>query len=99
MQALVIARVIKGTPMEQVAPLITPEAKAVWDLYATDKLRTIHYIADMSGVVMLWEISSLEELETALKTLPMVKEGVLAYEIIVMKPYTGIEEFFTSKYT
>ena len=94
MQVLVIARVVEGTALEKVAPLIKPEAEAVWNLYTTEKLRTIHYISDMSGVVMFWEVPSLQELETELQTLPMVQMGVLTYELISMKPYTGISELF-----
>ena len=96
MQAFVIARVVEGAPMEQVLPLVKPEAAKVWELYNDEKLRTIHYISDMSGVVMLWEISSLEALEAELQKLPMIEAGMLACEVIPIKPYTGFTELFAS---
>ena len=96
MQAFVIARVVEGAPMEQVLPLVKPEAAKVWELYNDEKLRTIHYISDMSGVVMLWEISSLEALEAELQRLPMIEAGMLACEVIPIKPYTGFTELFAS---
>ena len=96
MQAFVIARVVEGAPMEQVLPLVKPEAAKVWELYNDEKLRTIHYISDMSGVVMLWEISSLEALEAELQKLPMIEAGMLVCEVIPIKPYTGFTELFAS---
>ncbi|MEO0535763.1 MAG: muconolactone Delta-isomerase family protein [Cyanobacteria bacterium P01_A01_bin.123] len=94
MQVLVIGRIATGTPTEQVLPLVKPEAAQVWDAYATEKLRAVYYIADMSGAVMVWDMSSLEAVEAELQKLPMVKAGVLTCEVISLKPYTGLAELF-----
>lgn len=53
-------------------------------------------IADMSGAVMIWELPSLEKVETELERLPMVQAGVLEYEVIPLKPYTGLAELFAN---
>lgn len=94
MQVLVIARVIPGTPMEQVLPLVKAEAAKVWDYYASEMVRSVYYIADMSGAVLLLEAPSIEAANEAVAQFPMVQANVLKCEILPLKPYTGIAELF-----
>jgi len=94
MQVLVIARVKPGTPMEKVLPFVSLEAAQAWEFYASEQIRQMYYIADMSGAVMLWEGESLESVTQQVQKLPMVKEGILACEILPIKPYTGYESLF-----
>ncbi|AFY75057.1 hypothetical protein Syn7502_03173 [Synechococcus sp. PCC 7502] len=95
MQILVIARVKLGIPIEQVLPLITPESVQVWEFYASEQVRQVYYIADMSGAVMLWESESVESVTQELQKLPMVKAGILTCEILPLKSYTGYASLFT----
>jgi hypothetical protein len=94
MQVLVIARVTEGTSIEQVMPYVAAEAAEVWNAYEADMLRTIHYIADMSGAVLLFEAASVEAVETALSKFPMIANGLLACETIELKPYIGLASLF-----
>ncbi len=94
MQVLVIARVIAGTAIEKVLPLVKPEAAKVWEYYAADLVRTVHYFADNSGAVLLFEAPNLEAVNGAVTQLPMVQAGVLECEVIPLAPYTGIAELF-----
>lgn len=94
MQFLVIARVVEGTPMDKVLPLVPKEAAKVWEEYAADMVRSIHYIANMSGAVLMLEAPSLEEVQEAVAKFPMVEAGVLDAEVLPLKPYTGLESLF-----
>jgi N-formylglutamate amidohydrolase len=94
MQILVIARVAEGVSVEQVQPHISAEAAAVWHAYAAEMLRTIHYIADMSGAVLLFEAPSMEEVVAALPKFPMIAQGLLNCEVIALKPYVGLASLF-----
>ena len=94
MQVLVIARVVAGTPIEKVVPLVNPESAKVWEYYAADLVRTVHYFADNSGAVLLFEAPNLEAVNGAVTQLPMVQAGVLELEVIPLAPYTGIAELF-----
>jgi hypothetical protein len=95
MQVLVIARVKAGIPLEQVLPFVSPEAAQAWEFYASEQIRQMYYIADMSGAIMLWEGKNVESVTQELNKLPMVKEGILACEILPLKPYTGYASLFT----
>lgn len=94
MQVLVIAKVAEGVSAEQVTPYIAAEATEVWNAYAADMLRSIYYIADMSGAVLLWEAPSVEIVEAALSKFPMIDRGLLKREIIPLKPYVGLASLF-----
>jgi hypothetical protein len=95
MQVLVIARVKPGIPVEQVLPFVSAEAAQAWEFYANEQIRQMYYIADMSGAVMLWEGENAESVTQEVQKLPMVKEGILACEVLPVKPYTGYDSLFT----
>lgn len=94
MQVLVIARVVPGTSMEQILPLVKPEAAKVWDYYAAEMVRSVYYLADMSGAVLLLEVPNLEAANEAIAQFPMAQANALKFEVLPLKPYTGIAELF-----
>lgn len=96
MQFLVIAKVLEGTSTQQISPLLKLEAAKVWEYYASGLVRTIHYIADMSGAVLLFEAPNVEVVNLALAEFPMAKAGILQFELLPLKPYVGIGELFSN---
>lgn len=94
MQFLLIARVVEGVSMEQVLPHVKDEAAKVWEEYTADIVRSIHYIADMSGAVLMCEAASLQAMQEIAAQFPMVQAGVLKMEVLPLKPYTGLESLF-----
>jgi hypothetical protein len=97
MQVLVIARVKPETPLEKALSFVSLEAAQAWEFYASEQIRQMHYIADMSGAVMLWEGESLDSVTQEVQKLPVVKEGILACEILALKPYTGYASLFAQQ--
>lgn len=93
MQFLVIAQIKENTSGESAEPYIKPEAEKVWEYYAADVVRSIHYIADMSGAVLMIEanVSTAREI---VAQFPMAKNDVLDFQILPLKPYTGLEALF-----
>lgn len=94
MQFLVIAKIAKNTPPEKVLPYVKPEAEKVWEYYSNEVVRSVYYIADMSGAVLLIEAESLENAQAIVAEFPMARQNVLNFEIIPLKPYTGLEALF-----
>ena len=96
MQFLVIARISKNTDTtpEQAEPYIKPEAEKVWEYYTTDVVRSIHYIADMSGAVLMLEADNLEAAKGIVAQFPMAKDNILNFDILPLKPYMGLETLF-----
>jgi hypothetical protein len=90
MQVLVIARFKAGIPFEKALPFVNAEAAQAWEFYASEQIRQMYFIADMSGAVMLWEGESVETVTHEVEKLPMMKEGILVCEILPLKPYITI---------
>ena len=94
MQFLVIAKITEGTPSEKVLPYVKPEAEKIWEYYASDVVRSIYYIADMSGAVLMLEAENLQAAQEIVSQLPMAQNNVLNFEILPLKAYTGLEALF-----
>ena len=94
MQFLVLARVAEGVGMEQVLSHVKAEAETVWQKYSAEIVRSIYYIADMSGAVLMCEAPTLEAMQVIATQFPMAQAGVLKFEILPLKPYTGLESLF-----
>lgn len=97
MQFLVIAKITKGTPFEKVLPYVKLEAEKVWEYYAADVVRSIYYIADMSGAVLILEADNLETAQEIIAQFPMLQHNILNFEILPLKAYTGLEALFAQK--
>lgn len=58
-------------------------------------VRSIYYIADMSGAVLILEANDLDAVQAAVVEFPMAQNNILEFEILPLKPYTGLEALFT----
>ncbi|MBD2465690.1 hypothetical protein H6G89_32385 [Oscillatoria sp. FACHB-1407] len=94
MQFLILARIAPGIATEQVLPHVKAEAEAVWQRYSAETVRSFYYIADMSGAVLLCEAPDLQAMQAIASEFPMAKAEALAFEILPLKPYTGLEALF-----
>lgn len=93
MQVLFIGR-LNTEPTGAVLELVKAEAESIWKLYAADKVRSFHYLADMSGAVMMLNVQGLAEAEAISGELPLVQAGFLDVQLLLLKPYTGLESLF-----
>ena len=57
-------------------------------------MRSIHYIADMSAAILMLEADDLQTVREIVATFPMAKNNVLDFQILPLKPYTGLEALF-----
>ena len=94
MQILVVAGLVEGIPEEQLVPMGKEEALRGWELYAAGRLRWVMSRTDTRGIVALFEAADLEEARKAVESMPMVKAGLIAAELIPLAPYVGFERLF-----
>lgn len=95
MQIIAILRVKPETTEERQAPLRKPEAAEVWRLMSADVVRSIHFIPG-PGALLHIESNDEAEARAHVGELPMVKQGVVAVELLPLKPFTGLEALFAS---
>ena len=97
MQILAIETAIHGVNDAQFAPLLQLEASKVWELYQEGVLRQFYYRQDRHDAIFILECSSLDMASKILATLPFVKAGLIAFDLIPLAPFPVFAELFTTK--
>ena len=78
-------------------PHLIPEARRVWELYLESTLREIYFRADKTLAVLVLECDSVEQARAALDSLPLVKAGLVQFEIMPLVPYPGLARLFADE--
>jgi hypothetical protein len=92
---LAIGHARTGIRWEHIAPYVGEEARSVWELYESDRVREYYLRADhRPGVVVVFESDDVSEAERLVAALPMVEAGLLDFEVIPLRPYIGFRELF-----
>ena len=84
-------RLVDKFPPEAFNPeLIADESKRVRELYASGPLRQVWKRGDTPGASILWEATSLAEVQAAIESLPLFRAGLLeVVALIPLEPYPG----------
>ena len=94
MKILAIEREVPGKTQKDFEPFLKAEAKRVWELMQTGMIREVYFRDKESSVVMVLEKRNIQDAKALLKTLPLVKEGLITFEIIALAPYPGLSRLF-----
>jgi muconolactone delta-isomerase len=94
MKILALEKEIPGTSGEEFTPLLAPEARRAWELYKDGTIRELYFRRDRDEAVLVLECSDLDEANEALSSLPLVKHGLIAFDLIPLAPYPGFERLF-----
>jgi len=95
MKILALEHEVPGTPAAAFTPaLLRAEAARVWELQQSGALREIYFRGDRSEAVLILECADAAEAERVLATLPLVRERLIVFELIPLKPYPGLKRLF-----
>ena len=90
MKILAIENEIPGVNWENAEQLLEQEARHVFEFYLSDNLREIYFSEDKNAVLIL-EAENKKAAEKLLASLPLVKNGMISFNILELRPYTGYE--------
>jgi len=94
MKILALEKELLNTTSEQFTQHLKTEAARVWKLYKSGQLREIYFRGDRDEAVLILECTDVDEANGILNTLPLVKEGLINFEVIPLVPYPGFERLF-----
>jgi len=94
MKILALEKELPGATGDDFEPLLKDEAAKVWELSQAGVIREIHFRADRPEAVLILECDGPEEAGRALAGLPLVKAGLIEFEIIPLRPYPGLARLF-----
>jgi hypothetical protein len=97
MKILAIEQEIPGVTTEQFTPHLKAEAARVWKLYQAGLFRELYFRQDLPGAVLVLECRDIEEANQVLHTLPLVKEGLITFDIMPLIPYPGFSRLFAEE--
>jgi muconolactone delta-isomerase len=97
MKILALEQEIPGVRGEAFRPHLKAEAARAWELYQAGVLREIHFRQDRHSAVLVLECADVAEAQATLNTLPLVKEGLIAFEVILLAPYPGFARLFADE--
>ena len=94
MKIIAVSHDAPGVTNEQFAPHLDAEARRAWELYQSGALREIHFRADEPQAVLIFECASVDEANDLLATLPLVRAGLIRFDLIPLAPYRGFARLF-----
>jgi hypothetical protein len=97
MKILALEREKPNVTAEQFSPHLRAEAARVWELYQAGVLREIYFSQDRHEAVLILECVDGPEAQQVLNSLPLVKAGLITFDIIPLVPYSGFGRLFVAE--
>lgn len=97
MKIIAIEKEVPGKTAADFQPHLEDEARVVWGLYQQGSLREIYFRADQNSAILVLECTDVHTAEDVLSTLPLVREGLIEFEIIPLIPYPGFKRLFKTE--
>jgi muconolactone delta-isomerase len=94
MKILALEKEIPGTTKEAFKPYLAEEASKVWELYQSGVFRELYFRQDKPCAVLVLECDDVEATQEALDSLPLVREGLSAFDVIPLVAYPGFARLF-----
>jgi len=86
MQILAISKLNEGVTLDKLGPFLEQEVKHTLESYLEGKIRNFWMKVGCPGVVFMLEAETTEEAECMLEDLPLVKSGLIGFDLIPLQP-------------
>jgi hypothetical protein len=94
MKILAMERELPGAAAAQFQTHAADEAAHVWELYKAGVIRETYFNADRHEAVLVLECDDVATARAALSTLPLVRAGLITFDLIPLIPYDGFARLF-----
>ena len=94
MKILAIERETPGVKPGQFEQYRKLEAGRVWDLYLAGIIRELYFRQDRSEAILVMESSDADEASRTLDSLPLVRAGLITFDVIPLVAYPGFAQLF-----
>ena len=95
MKILALEKEVPGITDDRFTPeILCREATRAWELHQAGVIRELYFRYERQEAVLILECRDAEEARSVLATLPLVKEGLITFEIIPLTAYPGFARLF-----
>lgn len=98
MKILAIEKEVPGVKEDDYKPFLKHEALQAWNLYQKEIIRELYFTKPDNFAVLILECKDADEADKYLNTLPLVREGLIRFEVLPLIPYTGFARLFANIY-
>ena len=81
----------------QFQPYLKAEAARLWELTQKGFVREAHFHAEKHVAVLVLECDSVSAASRLLQSLPLVENGLIAFDLLPLVPYDGFARLFASE--
>jgi hypothetical protein len=75
--------------------VLKEEASRAWELHKAGVIRELYFRDDRESAVLVLECEDVAEARTVLDTLPLVRDGLIAFDYIPLAAYPGFARLFS----
>jgi len=86
MKVIAYDRFKPGVTLDTLRPYLQEEVANVWRLWKAGIVRENYARADISGVVIMFECSGVDEAKRYVDDFPLTKAGLIEWEFIALDP-------------
>lgn len=94
MQILALSKDTPGASWEGREELLSAEAAHVWRLQTENVVRNVWFTESSHDAVLLLECPSLDEARRLIAGFPLVKNGLIAFELLALTNYDSYSRLF-----
>ena len=95
MKILAIEKDVVGFRKNELdARLLEAEAMHAWELQQSGRIREMYFRSDKPAAILILECDSADHAKQVLSTLPLVRDGLIEFEIIPLVAYPGFQRLF-----
>jgi hypothetical protein len=95
MKIIALERELEGVDPAGFQRFAAEEARQAWDLYQSGYVRELYFRSDQQTAVLVLECDSTEMAAYHLSKLPFVREGLITFDLIPLKAYSGFARLFS----
>lgn len=96
MKILAIEKELKMLDSERESGILVEEAEAAYQMILSGTLREVYFTESKNAVLVL-ECIDKPSAKQLLDKLPLVKNGIIDFEIMELQPYTGFSRLMNTK--
>jgi len=98
MKILALEKEVSGITDDRFTPgILRKESAQTWKLQQEGIIRELYFRYDRQEAVLILECKNTKEARSVLATLPLVKEGLITFDIIPLTAYPGFARLFEKK--
>ena len=96
MKILALEHETPGATREQFQEYAVLEARKAWELHQAVMIRELYFRTDRNDAVLILECATTSDAEAIQSKLRLVHAGLIRFELIPLKAYSGFEKLFAN---